>query len=226
MTVVFDPGQGSVVTRTNTWSQAREVTAWVQIEYCRTSGGFWYPTQGEYRFHAGNAAKMVTTDFRLNEPDPKFQIDIPAGTPVADYRPDPAFPETYYEGRARAYGGPPGKTFEDTLKAGGRLITGVCSSSDGRPVFRAVVQVYGEKLFKDGMWVFKVGGEPLTATTDSLGRFAMQVPEDGEYTLILRAKDYAPTVAYDVAPVDPDTGSDDLDRIQAYVTVYELTPNR
>jgi len=33
-------------------------------------------------------------------------------------------------------------------------------------------------------------------------------------------------VAYDVAPVDPDTGSDDLDRIQAYVTVYELTPHQ
>lgn len=33
-------------------------------------------------------------------------------------------------------------------------------------------------------------------------------------------------VAYDVAPVDPDTGSDDLDNIQAYVSVYELTPNQ
>jgi hypothetical protein len=199
MTVVFDPDQGFVVTRANTWSQAREVTAWVQIEYCRTGGGFWYPIKGEYRFQAGNTAKMLTTDFRLNERDPKFQIDIPTGTLVADYRTDPRFPETYYQGLPRTYGGPLGKTYEDTLKMGGRLIAGVCTNADAGPVFGALVRVYGEKVIEDGGWVFRVGcDDPACATTDAAGRFAMPVPVDGKYTLVLDAKGCAPAVAYDV----------------------------
>jgi uncharacterized GH25 family protein len=93
-----------------------------------------------------------------------------------------------------------GKTYEQTVAAGGRLISGVAVDENDVPVAGVPVNVCCHKTTNEEgrtTWMFSsfIG---LSDTTDARGRFAIALEEDGEYNLRFSPDNLAALIVYDV----------------------------
>jgi hypothetical protein len=82
---------------------------------------------------------------------------------------------------------------------GEKAIAGVAIDEKGAPVAGVPVQVCCHKRLREGRmsWMFSDFRE-LSATTDTQGRFAIGIEEDGEYNLLFSPEKFAAIIVYDV----------------------------
>lgn len=96
-----------------------------------------------------------------------------------------------------------GKSYDQIVASGGRVIAGVTVDEKGSPVAGVPVRVCCHKTMREGRmsWMFSDFRE-LSAMTDAQGRFAIELKEDGEYNLLFSPDKQAALIIYDV-PVGP-----------------------
>ncbi|MBN1507119.1 MAG: carboxypeptidase regulatory-like domain-containing protein [Sedimentisphaerales bacterium] len=93
-----------------------------------------------------------------------------------------------------------GKTYEQIVAAGERVLVGVVVDESGAPVAGVPVGVCCHKRIReDGRMSWMYSSFPtLKATTDKQGRFAIELEEDGEYNLLFSPDEHAATIVYDI----------------------------
>jgi uncharacterized GH25 family protein len=94
------------------------------------------------------------------------------------------------------------KSYEQILKAGGKIIAGVVVDENNLPVVGVPVGVNCIKREREDapgkfMWTFS-SYENLSGTTDKEGRFAIELEEDAQYDLIFSPFNYAAELVYDI----------------------------
>jgi len=93
-----------------------------------------------------------------------------------------------------------GKTYDQIIAEGGKVIAGVALDEDGVPVAGVPVGVCCHiKTREDGRtsWSFS-SFQTLSDTTDEKGRFAIKLKEDGKYCLRFSPDNHAALIVYDV----------------------------
>jgi len=92
-----------------------------------------------------------------------------------------------------------GKNYSQVVSGGGNIIAGVATDEKGVPVAGVPVQVCCHKRIRDGKpsWMFSDFRE-FSTTTDTQGRFALELKEDGEYNLRFSPARLAALIVYDV----------------------------
>lgn len=92
-----------------------------------------------------------------------------------------------------------GKSYEQILATAAKVIAGRAVDEKGTPVAGVPVQVRCHKTMKEGTPMRTYSPfRDLNATTDAQGRFAIEIKEDGEYSLLFSPDHQAATIAYDV----------------------------
>jgi hypothetical protein len=92
-----------------------------------------------------------------------------------------------------------GRSYEQIVTVGAKMIAGVVADAKGSPVADVPVQVCCHKAVREGRmtWMYSDFRE-LGATTDARGRFAIELKEDGEYNLRFSPDHQAALIVYDV----------------------------
>ncbi len=92
-----------------------------------------------------------------------------------------------------------GKNYTQVVSGGGKIIAGVTVDEKGTPVAGVPVQVCCHKRIREGKpsWLFSDFRE-FSTTTDTRGRFAIELKEDGEYNLLFSPTRLAALIVYDV----------------------------
>ena len=166
-----------------------------KIEYKITSEGFWYPVKGQRSFGDKNELTMNITEFELNAPDTDYTLEFPKGTHVRDYTRRTNPPEAYRYGQTK-------KSYEQIIRDGGKFVAGVAIDKAGSPVAAVLVRVCGHKKPRpDGRFSLTFSGsfDILNAMTDEQGLFAIEIEEDGQYSLLFSPENHAAIIAYDVS---------------------------
>ncbi|MBN2129565.1 MAG: carboxypeptidase regulatory-like domain-containing protein [Sedimentisphaerales bacterium] len=93
-----------------------------------------------------------------------------------------------------------GKTYDQIIAAGGRIIAGVAVDEDGTPVADVPVGVCCHiKTREDGRTSWSYSSfRTMRDTTDEEGRFAIKLEEDGKYCLRFSPDSHAALIVYDV----------------------------
>jgi len=93
-----------------------------------------------------------------------------------------------------------GKTYEQIIAEGGKIIAGVAVDEDGAPVAGVPVGVCCHvKTREDGRTSWSYSSfSTLSDTTDEKGRFAIKLEEDGKYCLRFSPDAHAALIVYDV----------------------------
>ncbi|MCP4610325.1 MAG: redoxin domain-containing protein [Planctomycetes bacterium] len=103
------------------------------------------------------------------------------------------------EGRAVSYY-IKGKTYEQVLNSSDMVIAGVAVDENGLPVAGVPVGVRSIKREREKgkySWTY-ASYQTLSDITDEKGRFAIELEEDAEYTLLFSPEEHAAIIAYDV----------------------------
>jgi uncharacterized GH25 family protein len=150
-------------------------------------------TDAEGRFAlAGVCAGQITLQVQTGRSPKHLTANILTEGGAADLR------IMLQEGRSpvRRMGG---KSYEQILATAAKAIAGVAIDEKGSPVAGVSVQVCCHKTLRDGRssWTYSDFRE-LSATTDTQGRFAIELTEDGEYNLRLSPDKFAAIIVYDV----------------------------
>jgi uncharacterized GH25 family protein len=92
------------------------------------------------------------------------------------------------------------KTADQILQSAEKVIAGTVVNEQGAPVAQVPVGVccHQTQTESGGMRFHYSSFETLKATTDSQGRFAIELEEDGSYNLLVSPYDYAAVIVYDV----------------------------
>jgi len=189
----LDPKQDFMIVELERTSKEGHVNI-KKIEYKITSEGFWYPVKGQRSFGDKNELTMNITEFELNAPDTDYTLEFPKGTHVLDYTRRTNPPEVYRYGQTK-------KSYEQIIRDGGKFVAGVAIDEAGSPVASVLVRVCGQKKPRpDGRFSLTFSGsfDILNAVTDEQGRFAIEIEEDGQYSLLFSPENHAAIIAYDV----------------------------
>jgi len=92
-----------------------------------------------------------------------------------------------------------GKSYDQVVSDGGRIIAGSAVDEKGAPVAGVPVRVCCHKTLREGRptWIFS-DFSTLSATTDAQGRFTIELKEDGGYNLLFSPDKLAAIIVYDV----------------------------
>jgi hypothetical protein len=186
---VLDPRQDFMVTQMDFVDEAGRTVHQRRVEYLRTGEGFWYPLRG-----VDGSEVVETTDFHLNVPDFRCQIEIPKGMQVWDYTEDPECPEVTRYGETA-------KTLDQIVRGRGWFVAGAAVDEKGEPVAHVPIGIsYCKTKGQDGGFTWDLTDQEhlVWARSDAQGCFAVEVPRQGQYGLLFRPKGLAPVIVYDV----------------------------
>ncbi len=187
------PVRVQLLDRHPTVPQARVYSEVNDVSLYRLSNGGWIPTSGirtlDRQF--GDTRRLQRTRICVDVnsirvqpdevPESLFEIDLPQGGVVYDAR-----------SGLTSIVGQPGKTYEQVVEGGARFIAGEVVDESGTPVQEAVVAAVVISMpQEDGRTPVRVLRPQRCAVTDALGRFAVELPEDGSYDLLFRHREFA-----------------------------------
>lgn len=148
-----------------------------QMDYKKTSGGFWYPTTATLFTNPQCPVSVEIQEFVLNGQEPSFRLEIQPGDEVTDYRKSLDVPDVYIEGTKR-------KTYDEVLDGTLPYIAGVVTDTSGVPIHGARVSIDGQKItfMKDNRpgHTHRDYYKTMLAWTDAQGRFAIPIEEKRE----------------------------------------------
>jgi beta-lactamase regulating signal transducer with metallopeptidase domain/Leucine-rich repeat (LRR) protein len=158
------------------------------VSLYRLPNGGWIPSAGITTFHArlGDVRRVRCTRLCVDInsvrtgaddlPESLFEIDFPPGATVYDAR-----------SGLTSIVGQPVKTYQQIVEGGGRFVAGTVGDESGAPA----PGVAASAVMVTTPQVARMLRPAPCAMTDAEGRFALELPEEGTYTLWFRHPDLA-----------------------------------
>jgi Leucine-rich repeat (LRR) protein len=161
------------------------------VSLYRLPNGGWIPISGVRMLDtsAYRSRRRICVDVNSirvqpdDVPERLFRIDPPQGAVVYDAR-----------SGLTSFVGQPAKTYQQIVDSGGGFIAGTAVDENGAPVqgtVAAATIIFVQR--EDGRTSVKSLRPQRCATTDSQGRFAIELSEEGSYDLLFQHPDFAPT---------------------------------
>jgi beta-lactamase regulating signal transducer with metallopeptidase domain len=197
---VIDPSKGYTCALQENYYNGQLTRRYAPI-YEKIAGDIWFPVSGRSEEYAPNGtllsrSTVKSSQIRINDPafdESCFGVNVPKGALVRDYTRNAEKPEVYRYGE-------PKKSYDEIVRSQSKFIAGMAVDEDGSLVPGVAVEVCCHKKPRaDGGFSLIFGGfDTFNAITDNLGRFAIEMEEDGFYNLRFSPENHAAIVAYDV----------------------------
>jgi hypothetical protein len=199
---IIEPSQGYTCSLREGYNKQGKLYSRNTAKYEEVAGGIWFPVSGQTERYADDGSlhgkhTFKSSQIRINDPsfnENYFDVNMPKGAHVRDYTRSAEQPEIYHYGELR-------KNYDEILQSGSKFVAGSVTDENGSPVPGVRVEVCGHKKVRaDGRfyWTFSGSFDIFNAVTDSEGRFAIELKEDGFYNLRFSPEKHAAIMAYDV----------------------------
>ncbi len=199
---IIEPSQGYMCSLQEYYNEQGKLTSRKTAKYEEVADGIWFPVSGQREEYADDGSlrrksTVESSQIRINDPffnESYFDVNMPKGAYVRDYTCNAERPEIYRYGEPR-------KNYDEIVQSGNKFVAGLVTDENDSPVPGVRVEVCGHKKVRaDGRfsWTFSGSFDIFNAVTDSEGRFAIELKEDGFYNLRLLPKNHAAIMAYDV----------------------------
>ena len=199
---VIDPSRGYTCALRENFNEQGQLTSRSTAKYTEVAKDIWFPVSGQRQEYTSDGSlhrksSVESSQIRINDPafnESYFDVNMPKGARVRDYTRNAERPEIYRYRESR-------KGYDEIVRSGSKFVAGFAVDENGSPVPGVVVEVCGHKKPRaDGRftWTFSGGFDIFNAVTDSQGRFAVELEEDGFYNLRFSPENHAAIMAYDV----------------------------
>lgn len=199
---IVDPSKGYTCALRESYNKQGQLNSRTTATYEEVAEGIWFPISGQREEFTSDGAVRYrstakSTQIRINDPAFNafyFDVDIPKGAHARDFTRNAKQPEVYRYGEPR-------KGYDEIVQSGGKFVAGFAVDENGAPVLGVRVEVCGQKKANADnkfSWTFSSSFEIFNAVTDSQGRFAIELEEDGFYNLRFSPENHAGIMAYDV----------------------------
>jgi hypothetical protein len=200
---IIDPAQGHLPTLQQAY-KGEALLSEYKAKFSQVRAGVWFPVEAELSWFLSTEPNVLSrktiikvTDIVINDPtfhDGLFDTDFLKGTTVRDSTRYPDQAEVYVYGKAK-------KNYDRIVQGEGKFIAGAVTDHNGIPAADVHVRVCCLKTPRDDgkfRWTYSGEHDVLNARTESQGRFAVELEEDGEYNLLFSSQNHAAVIAYDV----------------------------
>ncbi len=199
---IIDPSQGYTCSIEEKYDKQGKLRDRDTAKYEEVVEGIWFPLSGQTEWYAVDGSlrsKFIfkSSQIKINDPyfdESYFDVNMPKGAYVRDYTHSAEQPEIYHYGEPR-------KNYDEIVQSGSKFVAGSVTDENGSPVPGVRVEVCGHKKARaDGRfyWTFSGSFDIFNAVTDSEGRFAIELKEDGFYNLRFSPENHAAIMVYDV----------------------------